>query len=102
MRQLLAVLIHWFPDRRCVFAGDGGYGTHALASFAAQHRRTSAWLSLFYAKAACTTRRRWSWARRMATSKKGDKRPGPQAVVAATESPDSTGGVVVRRRSPRG
>jgi hypothetical protein len=24
MRQLLAVLIHWFPDRRFVFAGDGG------------------------------------------------------------------------------
>ena len=34
MRQLLAVLIHWFPDRRFVFAGDGGYGTHALARFA--------------------------------------------------------------------
>src|SRR5262249_33782374 len=26
MRQLLAVLIHWFPDRQFVFAGDGGYG----------------------------------------------------------------------------
>ena len=35
MRQLLAVLIHWFPDRQFVFAGDGGYGTHALARFAA-------------------------------------------------------------------
>ena len=39
MRQLLAVLIHWFPDRQFVFAGDGGYGTHALARFAARHRR---------------------------------------------------------------
>ena len=34
MRQMLAVLIHWFPDRQFVFAGDGGYGTHALTSFA--------------------------------------------------------------------
>ena len=39
MRQLLAVLIHWFPDRQFVFAGDGGYGTHALARFAHRHRR---------------------------------------------------------------
>src|SRR5918911_1238714 len=28
MRQLLAVLIHWFPGRRFVVAGDGGYGTY--------------------------------------------------------------------------
>ena len=39
MRQLLAVLIHWFPDRQFVFAGDGGYGTHALARFAHRHQR---------------------------------------------------------------
>ena len=29
MRQMLAILIHWFPDRQFIFAGDGGYGTHA-------------------------------------------------------------------------
>ena len=39
MRQLLSVLTHWFPDRQFVFAGDGGYGTHALARFAARRRR---------------------------------------------------------------
>ena len=38
MRQLLAVLTHWFPERQFVFAGDGGYGTHALARFAARRR----------------------------------------------------------------
>src|SRR5262249_44885927 len=52
MRQLLAVLIHWFPDRQFVFAGDGGYGTHALARFAARHRRHLVLVSLFYANAA--------------------------------------------------
>src|SRR3954470_7204784 len=53
MRQLLSVLTHWFPDRRFVFAGDGGYGTHALARFAARRRRRDLTLvSLFYAKAA--------------------------------------------------
>src|SRR3954454_24321193 len=39
MRQLLAILIHWFPDRQFVFAGDGGHGTHALARFAHRHQR---------------------------------------------------------------
>src|SRR3990172_6164985 len=39
MRQLLAVLIRWFPRRKFVFAGDGGYGTHELSRFA--HRRGS-------------------------------------------------------------
>ena len=64
MRQLLAVLTHWFPDRQFVFAGDGGYGTHALARFAARRRRHLSLVSLFYPTAACTTRRRRSWARR--------------------------------------
>ena len=49
MRQLLLVLTHWFPDRPFVFAGDGGYGTHALARFAARRRRRNLTLvSLFY------------------------------------------------------
>ena len=39
MRQLLAVLLHWFPQRKFVFAGDGGFGTQALARFAHRHRR---------------------------------------------------------------
>ena len=64
MQQLLAVLIHWFPDRQFVFAGDGGYGTHALARFAHRHQRHLSLVSLFYPNAACTTRPRRSWASR--------------------------------------
>jgi len=32
-QQLVAVLIHWFPQRRFVVLGDGGYASHELASF---------------------------------------------------------------------
>lgn len=89
MRQLLLVLTHWFPERRFVFAGDGGYGTHALARFAARrHRRNLTLVSLFYANAALhdpppvVVGKKPSHRPR----KKGDKRPTPAAVVAATES----------------
>jgi Transposase DDE domain len=86
MRQLLAVLIHWFPDRQFVFAGDGGYGTHALARFARRHRRHLTLVSLFYPNAALhdpppvVVGKRPSHRPR----KKGPKRPAPEAVVAAT------------------
>jgi hypothetical protein len=88
MRQLLAVLIHWFPDRRFVFAGDGGYGTHALARFADRHRRHLSLVSLFYPDAnlydppSVVVGKRTGRPR-----KKGDKRPTPEAVVAATAAP---------------
>ena len=33
MAGLLAMLMHWFPERKFVFAGDKAYGSHALARF---------------------------------------------------------------------
>ena len=85
MRQLLSVLTHWFPDRRFVFAGDGGYGTHALARFAARRRRRDLTLvSLFYAKAALHEPPPVVEGKKNGRPrKKGDKRPTPEAVVAA-------------------
>jgi hypothetical protein len=86
MRQLLAVLIHWFPDRHFVFAGDGGYGTHALARFARRHRRHLTLVSLFYANAALHDPPPPVVGKRNGRPpKKGAKRPAPQAVVAAAE-----------------
>jgi len=86
MRQLLAVLIHWFPDRQFVFAGDGGYGTHALARFAQRHRRHLTVVSLFYANAALHDPPPMVVGKKNGRPrKKGDKRPTPAAVVAATE-----------------
>jgi DDE superfamily endonuclease len=85
MRQLLAVLIPWFPDRRFVFAGDGGYGTHALAQFAHRHHRHLSLVSLFYPSAnlydpppAVVGKQNGR------PRKKGAKRLAPEAVVAAT------------------
>ena len=85
MRQLLSVLTHWFPDRRFVFAGDGGYGTHALARFAARRRRRDLTLvSLFYANAALHEPPPVVVGKKNGRPrKKGDKRPTPEAVVAA-------------------
>lgn len=38
MCQLLRVMRIWFPDRRLIFVGDAGYGTHEVARFAHRHR----------------------------------------------------------------
>jgi DDE superfamily endonuclease/putative transposase ISC1217 len=86
MRQLLAVLIHWFPDRQFVFAGDGGYGTHAPARFARRHRRHLTVVSLFYPDAALYDPPPVVVGKKNGRPRqKGAKRPAPQAVAAATE-----------------
>ncbi len=51
MRQLLAVLLRWFPERCFRFAGDGGFGTHDLARFADRRSRRLSLVSRFYADA---------------------------------------------------
>lgn len=50
-RQLMAVLIHWFPRRRFVFLGDGGFGSHELARFFHRHRRHATLISRFHPEA---------------------------------------------------
>ena len=86
MRQLLAILIHWFPDRQFVFAGDGGYGTHALARFAHRHQRHLGLVSLFYPDANLYDPPPVVAGKRNGRPrKKGDKRPTPEAVVASSE-----------------
>src|SRR4051812_28129646 len=84
MRQLLAVLIHWFPGRRFVVAGDGGYGTHALARFAHRHRRRLTLVSRFYPDAQLYEPAPQVVGKRPAhrPRKKGAKLPTPQEVVA--------------------
>ena len=51
LRQMLRVLLRWFPDRHFVCAADGNYATHDLARLAARHRGRLTYLSHFYAKA---------------------------------------------------
>lgn len=84
MRQLLCVLLRWFPRRKFVFTGDGGYGTHALARFAARQPRLTL-VSKFYKDANLHDRP----GRRMPGTKgrprvTGRKRPAPEQVVAQT------------------
>ena len=38
-RQMIATLIHWFPDRHFVLLGDWGFGCHDLALFCYRHRK---------------------------------------------------------------
>lgn len=52
LRQLLAVLCHWFPRRQFVCTADGNFATHPLTRFAARHRRRLTLVSRFYADAA--------------------------------------------------
>lgn len=47
MCGLLAVLMHWFPERKFVFAGDGAYGTHPMARFVYRHRKRLKLVSKF-------------------------------------------------------
>ena len=48
LRQMLLVLIRWFPDRRFVCTADGNYATHDLAELAAQYSRRLTFISKFY------------------------------------------------------
>jgi len=78
------VLLRWFPDRHFIFAGDGTYGTHALARFAHRHRRHLTLVSRFYPDANLyapppLVRRQGKPGR---PRKKGPKQPSPQEVVA--------------------
>jgi DDE superfamily endonuclease/Archaeal putative transposase ISC1217 len=47
-RQLMALLIHWFPDRQFILIGDGGFASHELALFCWRHRRHVSLISRFH------------------------------------------------------
>jgi DDE superfamily endonuclease len=84
LRQLLAVLCRWFPQRQFVCTADGNFATHPLARFAARHRRRLTLVSRFYADAALyappppAPRQRGKGRPRV----KGAKQATPEEVVA--------------------
>jgi len=51
LRQLVCVLLHWFPDRSFVLAADGNYATHELAQLAARFPERLTFVSKFYPNA---------------------------------------------------
>jgi hypothetical protein len=91
-RQMLAVLMHWFPDRQFIFLGDWGFASHDLALFCHRHRRrvtlvarTRADMNLHALPPARRPRRRGC------PPRKGRKLPTPgQAVAAATHRRHAT------------
>lgn len=98
----LRLLLRWLPDRSFVFAGDQGYGSHALASFAAQQQGRLTLVSRFYADANLYEPPPRIAGKRPAhrPRKKGAKQPPPQEVVAATAA-HAVERRLVRRRSSR-
>jgi len=81
-RQLMRLLLGWFPERKFIFVADGEFSSHEMARFARRHRRRLTFVGKFYADAALYElpppypgfgRPRV----------KGTKRPQPQEVVAA-------------------
>ena len=52
MRQLLRVLLRWFPARKFVFSGDGGDANHLQTRFARRFEKRLTLVSRFYADAA--------------------------------------------------
>lgn len=81
MRQLLASLLHAFPGRRFVFAGDGGFGTHDLADFASRHPDRLTLISRFYPKAALYGPPPPRTGRAGRPRKRGGRAPSPEQVV---------------------
>src|SRR3982751_4596358 len=83
LRQLVVLLMRWFPERRFLLAGDGGYGSHEMARFAHRHRRRLTLLSRYcpganlYEPPPVVVGKRNGRPR-----KKGAKLPAPEATVA--------------------
>lgn len=87
LRQLLRVLLRWFPQRQFVCAADGNFATHDLARLAARHRTRLTFLSHFYAHANLYEPAPAAAGKKPAgrPRKKGQKLPGPAEVVKQTE-----------------
>ncbi len=87
LRQLLRVLLRWFPDRHFVCAADGNFATHDLARLAAHHPTRLTYLSHFYADANLYEPAPPVVGKKAAgrPRKKGRKLPGPAAVVQQTK-----------------
>jgi hypothetical protein len=89
-RQLMAVLIHWFPQRKFIFLGDGGYASHELATFCHRHRRHATLVSRFYKDANLYDLPPQTQARTGRPRKKGYKLPTPQESVATSPRAKAT------------
>jgi DDE superfamily endonuclease len=90
LRQLVAALLRWFPQRHFTLAGDGGFGSHEMAVFAHRHRRRLTLVSRFVPDARLYQPPPVAVGKRPAhrPRKKGERLPSPEAAVAATAAQD--------------
>ena len=91
-RGLMSILLHWFPEKKFVLLGDGGYASHELARFCHRHRRRLALVSKFvpdgalYAPPAPRKKNRKGGRPRV----KGKKLKTPEAAVAESRPRKTT------------
>jgi hypothetical protein len=86
LRQLLVLLLRWFPDRQFIGVADGGYACHELAALAARQGDRLTFVSRFFATAhlhAPVAPLPAGLKRRGRPPQKGPKLPTPAAQVAA-------------------
>jgi DDE superfamily endonuclease len=84
MQLLLRLLLRWFPDRQFLFAGDAGYGSHEMATFAQRTKQRLALVSKFHPSANLyEPAPPYSGTGR--PPQKGAKLPAPQEVVVRSQ-----------------
>ena len=94
-RQLIATLMHWFPQRKFILLGDGHYASHELARFCWRHRKRKrlTLVSLLHPRAhlcdAPPPRRKGQMGR---SRIRGKKLPHPQDAIAHAKRKRSTVG----------
>jgi hypothetical protein len=81
-RKLVAVLLHWFPQREFELTGDGQFNTHDLASFAARHSRRLSLVARFFPEANLYEPPPSRRGRRGRPRIRGRKLPSPKSVAA--------------------
>jgi hypothetical protein len=86
MRQMLRVLLRWFPDRRFVCSADGNYATHELAELASEYSRRLTFVSKFYPDANLMAPPP-PYSGHGRPRVKGEKLPAPFEVVINTSRP---------------
>jgi hypothetical protein len=83
LRQMLRVLLRWFPERKFVVTGDGNYATHELAELTTRYPGRLTLVSKFYPDANLVAPPP-PYAGQGRPRVKGEKLPNPAEVVRVT------------------
>lgn len=84
-RQLMRLLLAWFPERKFIFVADGEFSSHEMARFARRHHKWLTFVGKFYADAALyDPPPKYSGNGRPRV--KGDKTPTPEEFITKATS----------------